>query len=179
MASFWLNDPGCKLVFCLHRMGMRLALSLTCLLSCFQTIKLCPATSLDETQIWFPEYIGFTISSAGSWNSLVYINILMRVTVLLRSRNISVGENICIFSWDIPDRLKDWENIVSICDTDIMCLSLMVWLTAPLSLFFADTSSESNTFSAIDFLPEPHAPSWSWWACLAPFTYSLLFCPFW
>lgn len=41
----FLDDAGCKLVFYLYRVARGASLNTTCLLGCFQCIKLCPSFS--------------------------------------------------------------------------------------------------------------------------------------
>ncbi|XP_040314053.1 vomeronasal type-1 receptor 4-like [Herpailurus yagouaroundi] len=79
MASFgskhFFNEFGCKLLFCVQRVGRGMSIGSTCLLTVFQTIMISPMNScLKEFKVKAPKYIGFSISLC--WIQFMFVNLV-------------------------------------------------------------------------------------------------------
>ncbi|XP_051005616.1 vomeronasal type-1 receptor 4-like [Acomys russatus] len=85
----FLNDFGCKLTFCLHRIGRGMSISSTCFLSVFQAITISPKVSR-WTQLKAKSPIFIASAVYMSWILSVIVNIAFPMYMTARGKNLNI-----------------------------------------------------------------------------------------
>ncbi|XP_043456874.1 vomeronasal type-1 receptor 1-like [Prionailurus bengalensis] len=138
MAAFgwksFLDDPGCKVVFYVHRVSRGVALSITCLLSGYQASKLHPKISGVMGLRTSPKCIGFCCFLCWILHLLLNIYTPMKMTGPVNSKNLTL-KNIFVYCSKLPqDKLRDSLNAVIYFYFDFVFLSIMVWASGSMVL---------------------------------------------
>ncbi|KAM9254115.1 LOW QUALITY PROTEIN: vomeronasal type-1 receptor 2-like [Dugong dugon] len=131
MAAFglkdFLRDFGCKFVVYVHRVGRGVSIIITCLLSIFQAITICPKNSTwAEIKVQAPKHIRLS-SILCILHILVNIAFPVYVTGKWNNKNIT-------YKTDFPHCSAIHHNGITISlyatlipSPDILCLGLMLW----------------------------------------------------
>ncbi|XP_008561764.1 PREDICTED: vomeronasal type-1 receptor 1-like [Galeopterus variegatus] len=140
MAAFglksFLEEAGCKVVFCLHRVARGVTLSTTCLLSGFQAMKLCPSVSLwMELKIKSSKCIVFCCFLCWILHLVLNISVVKHVTGPTNNKNMSMEKMYRYCSSPTLGRLVFSVSAVIFLVTDVMFWGLMVWTSSFMVLF--------------------------------------------
>nr|XP_025704869.1 vomeronasal type-1 receptor 1-like [Callorhinus ursinus] len=131
----FLDDAGCKFVYCLYRVARGVSLSTTCLLSGFQASKLCPGFSgWLELRTRSTMFIGFCCFICWILCLLLNIIVITNVSGPKSSKNLSMAGIYRYCSSPIPERLVFSIAAVIYIFTDVMCLVFMMWTNASMVL---------------------------------------------
>ncbi|KAK2089141.1 hypothetical protein P7K49_035048 [Saguinus oedipus] len=131
MAAFglksFLDDAGCKLVFCLNRVARGVSLSTTCLLSGFQAIKLRPSISRRmELRMRSPKCIVFCCFLCFIFPLVANVHTVIHVTGPVNSVNLSMEKMYRYCSSSMSGRWLFSAAAVMYSLVDGVCLVLMV-----------------------------------------------------
>ncbi|KAM9631931.1 LOW QUALITY PROTEIN: vomeronasal type-1 receptor 4-like [Trichechus inunguis] len=124
----FLNDFGCKLIFCVHRVGRAVSICSTCLLSVFQALTISHRNSrwakLKEKS---PKYTGFSVYICWILYMLVNTIFLMHMTSNWRNNNITNRKEFGYCSSVLHDKTTDSLYATLLLFPDAMCMGLMIW----------------------------------------------------
>nr|XP_044990166.1 vomeronasal type-1 receptor 3-like [Jaculus jaculus] len=123
----FLGDAGCKLVFYAHRVGRGVCMGITCLLSTFQAITICPRSSRwAELKVQASKYLG--PANILCWILNILVNSIVPVEVGKWSgRNGTNKRNYGFCSAESSSRITGFLLTALFASYDILCLGLTVW----------------------------------------------------
>ncbi|XP_068963926.1 vomeronasal type-1 receptor 1-like [Petaurus breviceps papuanus] len=123
----FLDDIGCKLVLCIHRVARGLSLCTTCFLSGFQVITLSPRSSRwGEIKARIPKCIVPFCSLCWTFHLLTYCFVLLNVKAQTGIKNITESIDL-IYCYATSDRsftVTLYVFIISL--PDILCVGIIV-----------------------------------------------------
>ncbi|XP_039074937.1 vomeronasal type-1 receptor 1-like [Hyaena hyaena] len=159
MAAFgrksFLDNPGCKVVFYVHRVGRGVSLSITCLLSGYQASKLHSNISGVMGLRISPKCIGFCCFLCWILHLLLNIYIPMKVTEPENSKNLSL-KNVFVYCSRLPqDKLIGPLNVVTYFFFDFVCLSIMVWASGSMVLVLLRHKQRVQHIHSHSLYPRP------------------------
>nr|XP_044989245.1 vomeronasal type-1 receptor 4-like [Jaculus jaculus] len=125
--TIFLGDWGCKLVFYLHRVARGVSLGTTCILSCFQAIKISPGSAQwMKVKATHVRYTRFSITFCWTFHMLVNIIVINNIKGPRESNNHTNIKNFGYCSGAIFDRTVSTLYISLLSSIDVMSLGCMV-----------------------------------------------------
>ncbi|XP_028654598.1 olfactory receptor class A-like protein 1 [Erpetoichthys calabaricus] len=144
-----LNDMGCKVVVYIYRISRALSVSVTCMLSVFQSITIAPATSrLNALKANLPQLVLPTFSA------LCVVNMSIDVVAVLFAispRNGTIPRftlNLGFCHVDFRDQLGYVLSGASISARDFIFLSLMITASSHILLILHRHGKQMKTFNS-------------------------------
>ncbi|XP_004439087.1 PREDICTED: vomeronasal type-1 receptor 4-like [Ceratotherium simum simum] len=139
MAAFgWklsLGNFGCKLVFCLHRVGRGVSIGSICILSVFLVITISHRNSRwAELKVKAPDYIVPSIFSCWILQVLVNISFPIFITEKSSNKNITSKKDYLYCSAVRHDKITDVLYAALLSVPDVFCLGLMLWASSTMVL---------------------------------------------
>uniref|UniRef100_A0A8C6CXN6 Vomeronasal type-1 receptor n=1 Tax=Moschus moschiferus TaxID=68415 RepID=A0A8C6CXN6_MOSMO len=140
MAAFgsenFLKEASCKFLFYFQRVARGICLSMTCLLSGFQAIRLCPHFSRWlELRMRSPKCIAFCCFLCWILNLLINISIPLHMTSPTHIKNFSIKVNYGYCSVLNPERIIRFVSAAIFFTIDFICSGLMVWASGTMVVF--------------------------------------------
>uniref|UniRef100_H0XVM7 Vomeronasal type-1 receptor n=2 Tax=Otolemur garnettii TaxID=30611 RepID=H0XVM7_OTOGA len=124
---YFLSDAGCKLVFCVHRVGRGVCMGSTCLLSIFQAVTISPTNSAwAQLKLHTPKYIFPFNILCWVLNMLVNVILPVNVTGQWNSKNTTKNKDLGYCSVRVNTVVLLTHTTLSAC-YDVLCLGLMTW----------------------------------------------------